>query len=41
MYYALAVVLVLILDQWLKYWVTINIVLNTGSRELIPGIVSL
>ncbi len=41
MLYALAVVLVLILDQWLKYWVTINIALDTGSRELIPGIVSL
>ena len=41
MLYALAVVLVLILDQWLKYWVTINIALDAGSRELIPGIVSL
>lgn len=41
MLYALAVVLVLILDQWLKYWVTVNIALNTGSQELIPGIVSL
>ena len=41
MFYALAVVLVLILDQWLKYWVTISIPLNIGSQELIPGIVSL
>lgn len=41
MVYALAVVAVLILDQWLKYWVTVNIVLNTGTYELIPGVVSL
>ena len=33
MLYALAVVLVLILDQWLKYWVTINIALDAGSRS--------
>lgn len=41
MLYAIAAVLVLIADQWLKYWVTTNIVLSTGSKPLIPGIVSL
>lgn len=41
MLYAIAAVLVLIADQWLKYWVTTNIVLDTGSKTLIPGIVSL
>ena len=32
MYYALAVVLVLIADQWLKYWVSLNIPLDVGER---------
>ena len=34
MFYALAVVLVLILDQWLKYWVTISIPLNILTAAL-------
>lgn len=41
MLYAIVALLVIILDQWTKYWVAGNIVLNTGSKELIPGIVSL
>ena len=41
MIYAIAAVLVLIADQSLKYWVTVNIELNTGSITLIPGVLDL
>lgn len=41
MLYAIVAVLVLIADQWLKYWVTANVVLDTGSIELIPGFIKL
>lgn len=41
MIYAIAAVLVLILDQGLKYWVTVNITLDTGSIQLIPGVLEL
>lgn len=41
MIYAIAAVLVLIVDQWLKYWVTVNITLDTGSITLIPGVLEL
>ena len=41
MFYALAVVLVLIADQWLKYWVTLNIELDVGEKALIPGVIKL
>ena len=41
MLYAIVVVLILIADQLVKYWVTANITLNTGSIELIPGILKL
>ena len=41
MLYALIAVIILIADQWLKYWVTVNIVLGTGEKALIPGVVEL
>lgn len=41
MLYALIAVLLLIADQWLKYWVTVNIVLGTGELPLIPGFIEL
>lgn len=41
MLFAIVAVLILIADQWLKYWVTVNITLATGSQELIPGAVKL
>lgn len=41
MLYAIAAVLVLILDQGLKYYVTLNIDLNTGVMPLIPKVLSL
>lgn len=41
MYYAIAALLVLIADQALKYYVTLNIPLNEGVVPLIPGIMSL
>lgn len=41
MLYAIVVILVLIADQWLKYWVTVNLVLNTSAKELIPGFIKL
>lgn len=41
MFYAIAVVIVLIADQALKYWVSLNIDLNTGEQALIPGFIKL
>jgi len=41
MIYAIIAVLVLIGDQWLKYWVTANITLETGSQPIIDGVIKL
>ena len=41
MLYAIVALLVIILDQWTKFWVAGHIALNTGSRELIPGLIKL
>lgn len=41
MLYAIVSVLILIADQGLKYWVTLNIPLNEGRVELIPGVLDL
>lgn len=41
MLYAIAAALVLVLDQGLKYFVTLKIALNEGVMELVPGVMSL
>ncbi len=41
MLYAILAVIILIADQWVKYWTTVNIVLDTGESALIPGFVKL
>lgn len=41
MLYAIAAALVLVLDQGLKYFVTLKIALNEGVMKLIPGVMSL
>ena len=41
MLYAIIAAIILIGDQWLKYWVTMNITLSTGEAALIPGVVKL
>ena len=41
MLYAIIAAIVLVADQWLKYWVTVNITLATGEIGLIPGVVKL
>ena len=41
MLYAIVALLIIILDQWTKYWVAGNIVTNTGVKDLIPGLMSL
>lgn len=41
MIYAIIAVLIIIADQLLKYWVTLNIPLNDGIINLIPGVISL
>ena len=41
MLYAIVAVLALILDQAVKYWTTVNIVVDTGEAKLIPGLVHL
>jgi signal peptidase II len=41
MLYAIVAVLVLILDQAVKYAVTVGIALDTGSKTLIPHVISL
>lgn len=41
MWYAIVAILILIADQGLKYWVTVNIALDTGHVTLIPGVLEL
>ena len=41
MLYAIVAMLVIIADQWLKYWVAGHIVLDAGVKTLIPGVLSL
>ena len=41
MWYAIVASLILIADQGLKYWVTLNIPLDTGHVTLIPGVLEL
>ena len=41
MLYAIVAVLVLILDQAVKYSVTVSLALDTGSKTLSPGVLSL
>lgn len=41
MWYAIVAILILIADQGLKYWVTVNIALDTGHITLIPGVLEL
>ncbi len=41
MLYAIIGALVVILDQWVKYWSADTIIFNTGLKELIPGVISL
>lgn len=41
MLYAIVAVIVLILDQGLKYWTTVNLELGEGVRALVPGVVHL
>ena len=41
MLYAIVGMLVIILDQGVKYWVTNNIMLNTVTEPLLPGVLSL
>ena len=39
MLYAIVAVIALILDQAVKYWTTVNVVVDTGEAKLIPGLV--
>ncbi len=39
MLYAIVAVIALIIDQAVKYWATANIVLNTGTKDFIPGLI--
>lgn len=41
MLFTIAVIVLLIIDQALKYWVTLSIPLNEGVKGLIPGVVEL
>ena len=41
MLYAIVAVIALIIDQAVKYWTTANLVLNTGEKALIPGLIHL
>ena len=41
MLYAIVAVIALIIDQAVKYWTTVNIVVDTGEARLIPGLVHL
>ena len=41
MLYAIVAVLAVILDQAVKYWTTVNVVVDTGEAKLIPGLLHL
>ena len=41
MIYAIVVILILIADQALKYWVTLSIPLDEGVRAFVPGVLEL
>ena len=41
MLFVIAVILILIADQGLKYWVTLSITLDEGVRALLPGVLEL
>lgn len=41
MLYAIVAVISLILDQAVKYWTTVKIVVDTGRKTLIPGVIRL
>ncbi|EJW99932.1 signal peptidase II, partial [gut metagenome] len=41
MLYAIVALLVIIADQWVKYWVSMSISMASTGEPLIPGIVSL
>lgn len=41
MLYAIVAVLALIVDQLVKYWTTVKIVVDTGEAKLIPGFIHL
>lgn len=41
MLYAIVAVLILIADQGMKYWTTLHLALDTGVKELIPGLIHL
>lgn len=41
MLYAIVAVLILILDQGLKYWTTLHLPVDTGLKELVPGFLQL
>ena len=41
MLYAIVAVLAVILDQAVKYWTTVNIVVDTGEAKLLPGLIHL
>lgn len=41
MLYAIVAALVIIVDQWVKYWVANNLEYGFGTKELIPNIISL
>ena len=41
MLYAIVAMLVIILDQWVKYWTSVNISINSTGETFLPGIMSL
>lgn len=41
MLYAIVAVIALIIDQAVKYWTTVNIVVDTGEAKFIPGFIHL
>lgn len=41
MLYAIVAVLILIIDQAVKYWTTLHLELNAGVKTLIPGLIDL
>lgn len=41
MLYAILIAILLVADQWVKYWATVNVILDTGEYAFIPGFIKI
>ena len=41
MLYAILIAILLVADQWVKYWATVNVILDTGEYAFMPGFIKI